>query len=116
MTDAMQMMVSSEIENRMEDSNSTLARQAREPDFSSSPWVDTVIATHGVHKKSRPAFVGLPHWKRMRVARPPTVCERLVLTQTGNIVGHRFDFTVIELGSHLVHLQAIFTNPIAESR
>ena len=43
MTDAIQIIVSSDIENRMEDSNSTAARHACEPCFSRKPCVDTVI-------------------------------------------------------------------------
>lgn len=43
MTDAMQITVSSEIENRMEDSNSTDARRVREPQLTFMPSVETVI-------------------------------------------------------------------------
>jgi len=97
MTDAIQITVNSEIENRMEDNNSTLARQAREPDFSSIPWVDTVIATHGVQKKGRPATLGLPCWEESTAGYTPTpqFFKRLALTQTGNIVRNRFDLAVI---------------------
>lgn len=41
------MTVSKEIENRIEDSNSTAARIKREPDWSSRPWVETVMAADG---------------------------------------------------------------------
>ena len=73
MTDAIQITVNSEIENRMEDSNSTLARQAREPDFSSSPWVDTVIATHGVHKKRQARACGTALLEKPRAGCAPTL-------------------------------------------
>ena len=43
MTDAMQITVSSEIENRMDDSNSTDARRVREPQLTFMPSVETVI-------------------------------------------------------------------------
>jgi hypothetical protein len=90
----------------MEDNNSTLARQAREPDCSSSPWVDTVIATHGVQKKRQARYRGTASLGRINrgLYAHAAVFLRLDLTQTGNIVRHRFDFTVIELGCHLVHL------------
>ena len=97
MTDAIQITVNSEIENRMEDNNSTLARQAREPDFSSIPWVDTVIATHGVQKKRQARDLGTALLGRIKrgLCTHPTVCKRLALTQTGNIVRNRFDLAVI---------------------
>jgi hypothetical protein len=44
MTDAMQMTVSSEIENRIDDKSSTTMRHKREPDSSSMPWVETVMS------------------------------------------------------------------------
>jgi hypothetical protein len=43
MTDAMQITVSSEIANRMEDSNSTNALATREPMLTCMPWVETVM-------------------------------------------------------------------------
>jgi hypothetical protein len=43
MTDAMQITVSSDMENRMDDSNSTAARTAREPERTSRPCVETVM-------------------------------------------------------------------------
>ena len=43
MTDAMQITVSSEIENRIDDSNSTDARSVREPQLSFMPCVETVM-------------------------------------------------------------------------
>ena len=43
MIEAIQMTVNNEIENRMEDSNSTPDRHAWEPFFSRKPCVDTVI-------------------------------------------------------------------------
>ena len=98
MTDAIQITVNSEIENRMEDNNSTLARQAREPDFSSSPWVDTVIATHGVQKKRQARYRGTASLGRINrglYAHAAVFFKRLALTQTGNIVRNRFDLAVI---------------------
>ena len=97
MTDATQITVNNEIENRMEDSNSTLTRQAREPDFSSSPWVDTVMDACCVQKKRQARYRGtaLLGKSDRGLCAHPTVCTRLALTQTGNIVRNRFDFTVI---------------------
>jgi hypothetical protein len=43
MIEAMQITVSNEIENRIEDSNSTAVRQACEPFFNRKPCVETVI-------------------------------------------------------------------------
>jgi hypothetical protein len=43
MMDAIQIMVNNEIENRMEDSNSTPVRHACEPFLSRKPCVDTVM-------------------------------------------------------------------------
>jgi hypothetical protein len=43
MTEAMQMTVRSEIENRIDDSNSMVLRHVREPLPSSMPWVETVM-------------------------------------------------------------------------
>jgi hypothetical protein len=48
MTEAMQMTVSSEIENRMDESSSTTLRQVREPVSSSMPWVETVMSVERV--------------------------------------------------------------------
>ena len=42
-TDAMQITVSNEMENRIDDSNSTDARSVREPQLSFMPWVETVM-------------------------------------------------------------------------
>jgi len=42
-TEAMQMTVNSEIENRMDESNSTDARHVREPQLTVMPSVETVI-------------------------------------------------------------------------
>jgi hypothetical protein len=39
----MQITVSSEIENRMDDSSSTDARRLREPQLTFIPWVETVM-------------------------------------------------------------------------
>jgi hypothetical protein len=47
MTEAMQMTVSSEMENRMDDSSSTHARTPREPRLSFMPWVETVMRDPG---------------------------------------------------------------------
>jgi hypothetical protein len=43
MTDAMQITVNREIENRMDESNSTAARMKRERVWSSMPWVERVV-------------------------------------------------------------------------
>ena len=43
MTDAMQMLVSSEMAQRIDDSSSTDARRVREPQESLMPWVETVM-------------------------------------------------------------------------
>ena len=48
MMEAIQIMVSNEIENRMEDINSTAARHVCEPCFSRSPWVETDMGYCGV--------------------------------------------------------------------
>ena len=43
-TEAMQITVNSEIENRIDDSNSTAARTGRDADLISMPSVETVIS------------------------------------------------------------------------
>jgi hypothetical protein len=43
MTEAIQITVSSEIEKRMDESNSTAARKEREPQLSRMPLVETVM-------------------------------------------------------------------------
>ena len=37
------------------------------------------------------------------------------LTQTGNVIGNRFDFTVIQLGSNHGHLRIVLSSAIAIS-
>jgi hypothetical protein len=49
----MQMTVNSDIENRIDDSNSTEARQARVPDFSSIPCEETVMTQMPISKKKQ---------------------------------------------------------------
>ena len=51
MTEAIQITVSSEMENRMDDNNSTAERQAREPEFNARPWVETVMRGRRNSKK-----------------------------------------------------------------
>ncbi|UUZ78674.1 hypothetical protein LP414_09960 [Polaromonas sp. P1(28)-13] len=53
MTEAMQMTVSSEMENRMDDSNSTEARSVRGPQLTFMPSVETVICEIGPDVGSR---------------------------------------------------------------
>ena len=48
MTEAMQITVSSEMANRIEDSSSTPARRAWEPDFMRRPWVLSDMGGSGV--------------------------------------------------------------------
>jgi hypothetical protein len=48
MTDAIQMSVSREIENRIDDNSSTTLRQTREPESSSMPCVETVMSLQRV--------------------------------------------------------------------
>jgi hypothetical protein len=43
MTEAIQITVNKEMEKRMDDSSSIVARMAREPDLSAMPWVESVI-------------------------------------------------------------------------
>jgi hypothetical protein len=47
MTDAMQITVSSEIENRIDDSNSTAERKVCDPVLTRRPWVETVVIEAG---------------------------------------------------------------------
>jgi hypothetical protein len=56
-TDAMQITVSSDMENRIEDSNSTAARIVREPVFNSRPWVETVMDGGAGNQKKRQAIL-----------------------------------------------------------
>jgi hypothetical protein len=35
-------------------------------------------------------------------------------TQTGDVIGHRFDFAVIEFGRHLGHGQVVLAHAIAK--
>jgi hypothetical protein len=53
MTEAMQISVSKETENRIDDSNSTPARHGREPDLSAKPCVETVIKKLSLSQKKR---------------------------------------------------------------
>jgi hypothetical protein len=39
----------------------------------------------------------------------------LELTQTGHVVSHCFDFSVIQLGSHTAHLSAVATTNVLAS-
>ncbi|MCY1372413.1 hypothetical protein D9M69_596170 [compost metagenome] len=54
-TDAMQMTVSSEMENRIDDNNSTVSLTMREPVRMCRPWVETVMEKWGktVQQKGR---------------------------------------------------------------
>ena len=55
-TDAMQITVSSDIEKRIDDNSSTVARLNREPVVNSMPSVDTVMGDIcRVEKKGRPS-------------------------------------------------------------
>ena len=53
----LQINVSSEMENRIEDSNSTAARIVREPVFNSRPWVETVMDGYAGNQKKRQAIL-----------------------------------------------------------
>ena len=67
MTEAMQITVSSEMANRMDDSSSTPARRAREPDWTRTPWVVSDMEIKGQEAKKKggaivwmdPPFLGL---------------------------------------------------------
>ncbi len=54
-TDAMQMTVSSEMENLIDDNNSTVSLTMREPVRMCKPWVETVMEKWGerFNKKGR---------------------------------------------------------------
>ena len=69
----MQMSVSKEMENRMDENNSTPARKARELLWISKPWVETVMADGAWASPENNKKTGLkrPAWLEM----PDTLCE-----------------------------------------
>jgi hypothetical protein len=56
MTEAMQIRVSSEIENRIDDNNSTVARRAGEPDLILRPCVESVMSVFSLTQKKEQAI------------------------------------------------------------
>ena len=106
MTEAMHITVSSDMEKRMDDKSSTTDRSAREPVLSSRPCVESVIAKM-IESKTKKAS-----HQRMR---PPTKGSWIrKLTQTSDVVGHGFNFTVIQFGGHLRHRQVVFAHTITK--
>ena len=78
MMDAMQITVSSEIAKRMDDSNSTAERHAREPVCSTRPWVETVMRSSESSKKKAGHHVMDPP---VRVVSVRLVPENLTRTE-----------------------------------
>src|SRR5579864_9149292 len=122
MTDAMQMIVSSEIEKRIDDSNSTAARTTGERVLTRSPWVETDIGGLSVTQAAR-AELSADRSAPVRVC-----CRRVVQSknqspsriissaQAGHIVSQRLDFTVIQFGGHVGHGPAVLAPAIAKRR
>ena len=102
--------ISKELENRMDESNYMAARKVRGPPWISKPWVETVMAEG--------AWAGSENNKK-RVSKDPLGKKGPMrpdnLTQTGNVIRNRFDFTVIHLGSNHGHLRIIFSDTVAIS-
>ena len=63
MIDAIQMMVSSEIANRIDDSSSTAERSICEEDLTRRPWVETDMETVKGRKKQKGRAI-LGRWAR----------------------------------------------------
>src|SRR6218665_876425 len=122
----MQISANSEIAKRIEDSSSTPVRKAREADgmrrrsdMGSRGWIRT--AREGENKKAGPSArwprpVGGCRWRLARAGGAKRMGKKYGKKsgQTGNVIGHRLDLLVIELGRHLGHRQAAGAPAVAE--
>src|SRR4051794_3962322 len=112
----MQMTVSNEIENRIDDSSSTAERRRCEGVARCRPWVETVMGRF--NKK------GGDPGTQPRELRLVVVCAGRGLVpgrrdgsaQAGDVIGDGADFPVVQLGGDLRHLRAVLAGAVTEGR